>query len=406
MMNTQNQRSVHGTIRLRVAASGFTLIEVLVAMVIGIISMVVVLQTFSASESTKRTTTGGDDAQVAGAMGLFNLERDMAQAGYGVTATPIIGCTVTMPAAGGSKVIPLAPVTINPPTSLIPAGDANTDTLLIVYGNTNGVTDGDVVQGVVGKAYTMQGGVGWTAADYVAGVQYTGAHPTSAAPSPCGGSGLDKIASTTTTTVNVTNGGLPSSTNSNYVLYDLGPSPSVVGYRVYNAALTSCNYVTTNCSSAANWSEVQPNIVSMRAVYGHDTASPKMSGIVSTWDQATPTPAPSTCSWLRIPAVAIALVARNGTAVNSNASNSANGTVAAGSFVTTASPRWQEPVWSTSVLTWNSAVATYIDIDLSGTNANLPSGMTWQNYRYRLYSTVVPLHNVTWAVGGQAADQC
>ncbi|HEX7643984.1 MAG TPA: PilW family protein [Burkholderiaceae bacterium] len=375
---------------------GFTMVEILVALVIGIISMAVVLQTFSASESTKRTTTGGDDAQVAGALSLFDLERDMAQAGYGISSTGILGCQLKLNSTGGNKTLTVAPVMINPPTSLIPAGDANTDTLLIMYGNSTGAAEGDMItsQAATNK-YVMQSPTGWAVNDYVT-VVHVPPQTANLTPLCTTVSILDKITAIptgTSSTVTVGTGvaGLAAST---YTLYDLGQSPVIVGYAVRNAALTSCNYIAADCSNTDNWTEVSSNIVSMRAVYGHNHGSSGMSA--STWDQTTPSGTNTTCSWADTAAVAIGLVARNTTAVNSGAINSNNGTVAASSNVTTTAPVWREAVWSTGSLTWGGTTATNIPMDLSS-NVGIPasSGYTWQNYRYRLYSTVVPLRNIT-----------
>lgn len=378
---------------------GFTMVEILVALVIGIISMAVVLQTFSASESTKRTTTGGDDAQVAGALSLFDLERDMTSAGYGISTTGTLGCQMKLNATGGNKIITIAPVIINPPATLIPAGDTNTDTLLIMYGNSSGAAEGDLIltQGTTPQ-YNMQSQTGWSVGDYVTVLPLPPSLPSSAPTCASSTAILDtiKTAPGSTGALVVVNTGVAGVGGSAYTLFDLGPAPVVVGYRVFNAALTACNYMKADCSNTANWTEVSSNIVSMHAVYGHSSSSG--SG-TSTWDQTTPS-ATNTCAWVNTTAVAVALVARNTTAINSTAINSSNGSVAAGSAVTTSAPKWQEPIWGNgSTLTWQSSAATYIPMDLSANNG-IPSsmvsaGVTWQNYRYRLYSTVVPLRNIT-----------
>ena len=371
---------------------GFTLIEVMVALVVGIISMVVVLQTFSASENTKRTATGGDDAQMAGALGLFQIERDLNQAGYGISAPGLLNCSLTLTAAGGSKVITLAPITINPATTLVPAGDANTDTLLITYGNSLGPTEGDLIdQQISTTVYAMQSASGWSKNDYVAVVQKP---PTSITPTmtpTCSGAKIDKITALPTSgnaNVTVASGVAGLAANS-YILYDMGQAPVIVAYRVFNGSLTSCNYMAADCSNASNYSEVSGNISSLRAVYGHDGNAGNMNGVVDTWDQTTPS---TVCGWIRTSAVSVVLAARNNALVTT-AANSNNGTFS-GTAVTTSSPVWQEPIWSAGTLTWAGSTATSVSIDLSG-NVGLPSGTTWQNYRYKLYPTVVPLRNIT-----------
>src|SRR3990167_3252715 len=65
--------------------TGFSLVEIMVGMVIGLISTIIVMQVFATFEGQKRTTTGGSDAQTNGGVGLYTIERDMRMAGYGFT---------------------------------------------------------------------------------------------------------------------------------------------------------------------------------------------------------------------------------------------------------------------------------------------------------------------------------
>ena len=66
-------------------AAGFSLVEIMVGMVIGMLGLIIMMQVFSLSESQKRTTTGGGDAHSNGAIALFGLQRDLRQAGFGVS---------------------------------------------------------------------------------------------------------------------------------------------------------------------------------------------------------------------------------------------------------------------------------------------------------------------------------
>src|SRR5690348_4873340 len=74
---------------------GFSLIEIMVGVAIGMIGIVVIFQALSVWESRKRTTSSGSDAQVAGTLAMFNLERDVRLAGYGFGMSSLLGCTVS-----------------------------------------------------------------------------------------------------------------------------------------------------------------------------------------------------------------------------------------------------------------------------------------------------------------------
>lgn len=317
---------------------GFTLVEIMVGMLLGMFGVIIMMQVFALSEERKRITTSGGDATSEGVMAVYALQRDIRQAGYGFTALGMLGCTVSINGVN----FPLAPVTINPATTVVPAGDVNTDTLLVAYGNSDGQPEG-----LTGTP-TLS-----------AGVYYVQS-------SPCNPSPITLTAAAASVTAAGT-------------LYDLGPGLRIVAYAVRNGGLTACDYVANNCSLAANltnpaiWTPVAGNIVSLRAEYGRDTTTltpnplpvPNGSYIAATYDQTTPAAAaapPSTaCQWARIPAIRFALVARS--------------TQYDKGIVTAAAPVWDGSATSPIVLTGDA---------------------NWQNYRYKTFDTVVPLRNIAW----------
>jgi type IV pilus assembly protein PilW len=75
---------------------GMSLVEILVGVVIGLIGIVVIFQVLAVAESRKRTTIHGGDAQSAGAIALYSLQRDVQVGGYGFggSETGQLGCLV------------------------------------------------------------------------------------------------------------------------------------------------------------------------------------------------------------------------------------------------------------------------------------------------------------------------
>lgn len=63
---------------------GFSLVELMVGLVIGLIASLVIMQTFSEFEGNKRSTTGTSDAQTNGSIGLYMVQRELQFAGYGI----------------------------------------------------------------------------------------------------------------------------------------------------------------------------------------------------------------------------------------------------------------------------------------------------------------------------------
>jgi len=333
--------------------SGFSLVEIMVAMVIGMLGLIVMMQVFSVFEGQKRTTTGGNDAQNSGAIALYGLQRDIRQSGYGISTQDLLGCNVPLP-NGGS--INLAPTTIN--QASITGQDANTDTLLVVYGNGNGGAEGDgIISQPATNTYAVQTPTSFAVADRVIATPQ-------ARQSPCNPLVLDSVASIASPNVTIATG-VDNMTNGK--LYDLGQAPKVQAYAIRNGNLTVCDYMLNDCSLAANntdtaiWVPIANNIVSMRAQYGHDT-TPVMDGIVDTYDQTPPITA---CDWIKAPALRIVLVARNG--------------------------QPEKIAVTATVPTWEGSAGVPIDLN----STTVPAGFTWQSYRYKVFETIVPLRNIT-----------
>ncbi|MGE5466333.1 MAG: PilW family protein [Ignavibacteria bacterium] len=341
--------------------SGFSLVEIMVAVVIGMLGVIVMMQVYALSEERKRTTTSGGDAMTEGITALYALQRDIRQGGFGFANTKLLGCGLEL--RSGVTLTALAPVTIYPAgaaTPLIPAGDADTDALLVVYGNANGSPQGDGITTQPSQTqYAMQTPTAFSANDYVVAAPAT-------RPTPCSLL-LDRVG--TVTNPNVTVGtGVTGMTNG--TLFNLGQSPTVVAYAVRNGNLTMCNYMVNDCSAAANvadtsvWVPIANNIVSLRAQYGKDTTTPSMDGVLDTYNVVQPT---SACTWARTSAVRLALVAR--------------------------SAQFEKTAVTAVAPTWDGSAGAAID---------LSANAEWQNYRYKVYQTVVPLRNVAWmgAVSG------
>ena len=119
-------------------SAGFTLVEVMIGLLIGVIGIIVIMQTFAVSEGYRRTTTSGTDAQVNGAIAMYIMQNELRTAGFNMQPFHVIGCTsmiVWYNNLGKSLNLRWVPVEINP--AGIPAGDANTDVISITYGNAD-----------------------------------------------------------------------------------------------------------------------------------------------------------------------------------------------------------------------------------------------------------------------------
>jgi type IV pilus assembly protein PilW len=77
---------------------GFSLVEIMVALVIGMIVTIVITQVMSFYGNQKRTTSGTSDAQTSGTLALYSIQREVQQAGYGLplfdTVNPPLKCNL------------------------------------------------------------------------------------------------------------------------------------------------------------------------------------------------------------------------------------------------------------------------------------------------------------------------
>ena len=404
-------------------AAGFSLIEVMVAMVIGLLGILVMTQVFTLFEGQRRTTSGGSDAITGGAITLNGVQRSIQQSGWGIGALQVIGCTVTgqwgispppappLTPAGPVVALPLVPVTIN--SALIPAGDPNTDTLLLVSGNSNGTVEGDIIKSVfagppAGFVVTSPAVFG-TGDRLVAITQFPQPVPCNQTLGIVGGPSTATMVITTDLTA-------VASTVQGPRLFNLGPQPRVQAYAVRNGKLTVCDYTADDCGAActaadspagttvggscnAFWLPIASDIVSLRAQYGRDTTdgnlldpTVSMDGTVNVWDQTVatspavssiPTANTNTCGLVRIAAIRLALVTR------STQPEKAPG----GVNVTAAAPTWAGS--DAAAVAVNAANAAAVAIDLTLTRPSTTVWPTWADFRYKVFETTVPIRNIT-----------
>jgi type IV pilus assembly protein PilW len=361
--------------RPRARQAGVGLVETLVAMVIGMIAVIVMMRTFAVAEEAKRNTTGGNDAQSAATITQYGIQRDLQQAGHGFALPMLLDCSLTLPS--GAVISGFAPVRIN--HASIPAGDANTDTLLVSYGRGTTIPAGDRVRARAGTtSYRVTAPSAFSNGDYVifAAANNNESHATN-----CASLRMDVVNDGDLTDANVvvTTGTAGSDTGA---LFNLGPAPRVVAYAVRNGTLTVCDLIASDCTDTTKtgdstiWVPIASNVVAMRVQYGRDTTA-TMDATVDSWDQTEPAAGASNrhCLWLRHVATRVALVVRS--------------TQYDKEEVTSSAP----------TLDWGAGSGSTVTL----TN---PMGETdeWKHYRYRTTQVRVPLRNMAWAAQAEVEE--
>jgi len=367
-MNTSIQ---HRTI------SGFSLVEIMVAMIIGLIGMLVIFQVFAVSENYRRSTTSGGDAQQNGAVALYVLEHELRQAGWGFNSTNALGCSVQVYDAnqGGA----LASYTMVP-VRITPAGAASgSDTVEVNYGNQNmTLAPTSVYQNmvsstedpVVSNRYGFALGDAFLIAE--PGKNCTLAQVTGL-PTGATSSTINRAASSVGHYNNPTGSGVLYTFNG--FIFNLGSAPTRNIYTVTTNATVGTALTLQAYLNSSTLQTVADNIVQIKAQYGIDDGVGGVAagdGIVDRW---ITTPQPVTAAqWAQVLAIRVGLVARSANPEKPNGGG------------TTCNTTTVAPVWA------GSAGAGGNPFDLSAT-AN------WQCFRYKVFQTTIPVRNMLWSQG-------
>jgi type IV pilus assembly protein PilW len=378
------------------------MVELMVGLLLGMLTMLVISQVLIQSENRKRTIAMGSDAQVNGALALYTLQREIQMAGYGASSPAALGCTVRAQygAIGTPYAFSLAPV-------MIASGLGETpDTITVLQAKTASVSvpmkiSEDHPQSA---AYFMvDGALGVSQGDMVIAVPAIRSNETvdarvtteaeriaqanAAGNNWCTLFQVTNDTASAVTTLSTTR--IPQSTESNWNHSTIVPA---VGYPsnsqlINMGAMTQRTYAinaSQNLSStdrvistgAVTTQELFPQILTMKALYGKDTDN---NGVVDRYDNQTPTTA---AGWQQVLNIRIALVTRSGQYEKD--------------VVTTDQPQWDVGS-ATTIVGPTTAVchssSTCITLTIPGSSTDT---VTWKHYRYKVYDTLVPLRNVLW----------
>jgi type IV pilus assembly protein PilW len=357
---------------------GVTLVELMVGMLVGLLAVLVISQVLLVSEGQKRTTTGGADAQVNGALALYTIQRDIETAGYGFTSSPnIIGCPISARYNGAAPTgfaATLAPVFITPEASR-PAGSVGDSIRMLASSKTSysvptrvippGIAVNGTTVPVTASLGFAQGDMALVAAD---AVQPCWVFQVTAAPTSMSIPRADNAATWNTA-------GTPTQAyGDGSVLVNLG---TLVDnrYEINNRVLQLSSFDAGNPSTRIT-RDIQSDIVNLRAYYGRDTTATP-DGVVDVYDTTTPT---NNADWLRVLSVRLIVVSRSGQYEKD--------------IVTPANPTWDVGATppTSGATTCGSSQCLTIDV-----GAGVAGDVEAKHYRYKVFETIVPLRNMLWS---------
>lgn len=392
---------------------GFGLVEAMIAMVLGSITVLIIMQVFAMAEGQKRTTTSGADSQTNGLLAMRLMEGEMRMAGFGLWNAGASYCSVINSYYSGTGTVTSStgiPVRIIDQTSVAAAISAsalpsdtatNSDVIQVLYSaNPTGAAPLHITVAMPtpSNKTNVNSVSGLNACDFVifaapdgskqcARMQVTGTQ---------GGNNVTSIFF------------LTGSGQSNYnppggfngVLFDpagYGTSDIVInagamvrrGFQVrkvtnkdeYFLHRSNLEASASGCAGGASDStpeiDMVANIVNVQAQYG---VAPTASQEVNCWTGAATADtgcsitagsnwsAPPTADMKRIKAVRLAVVVRSQLPEKPSTPGGACDT-------TTSAPT-----------SWDG-----------GPTIDLSADANWKCYRYKVYQTIVPIINVLWA---------
>ncbi len=399
LMQTRGQRLSKG-LALRVQ-SGFSLVELMVGLVIGLLSTLVISTVLTAAEGQRRGTTQGADALITGSLALHAIQREVAVAGYGFSSEPsAIGCVLDArfngaPVAIGAAapVLPqvLAPVIItpgaagasdqlrvlssskqistNPPVGVPQVGfSVATRTVAPNYVAGNGfywvysslgTVTGDLMVTVVntGSNCELFQATGTTArtVQRATGAPWNSAgFPTLATQAPCAaGQGCAPI------------------NPSGSLLVNMGTFNDLIFAVDGQQRLTLSQLNTAQMTRSV--SQLQGGIMLMKALYGWDVDG---NGSVDTYNAVTPAPLVGNQGiWQNLVAVRVAVVARSAQYEKEE--------------VTVSNPVWD--VGTAAAVAGAVACGESMCVEMK-----VDGAPDWKHYRYQVFDTLVPLRNQRW----------
>ena len=401
MMTTQS-----APVRVRAAprrlTAGFSIVELMVSIVIGLLALAFATKLVVSGESNKQAALGGSDAMQNGVLALFSIERELSQAGWGLNDPLINGCDTRFVDTGkytlmtamrdGAPVTPLAPVVIDAVAGgsdriSINSGTSFSNTGMVKlsgnYGNGASIDIDRAPYGFNGTATVVAGGDVIVVAPELQGSARCAISQVSAVVEPGTPGGQNKLL--------IASGGV-----NRYSDGTLGVGYTVkdTGGRVFNLGPASNlsfhtwslnnGFVMLRATNLAGTSEtpaaVTDNIVAIKAQYGLDQRigaafDPEAGMQVSTWSSTMLNAdgdgvTGGAGDYARIAAVRVAVVARSRNPEKPNSAGVCNATPA------------------TPYTVFGGAVT--VSLAVAGDTVD------YKCYRYRTFETIVPLRNSAW----------
>lgn len=379
-------------------ARGFSLVELLVSVLVGMLAIVFATRLFVTSEQNKSAAVGGSDAVQNGMLAMFSISNDASQAGWGLNDTLLSGCDTTFSDTAGFALptvmrgavatTPLAPV-------IIESGGTGSDRITLMAGSAMSGVGSERLRDNYAGASSIN-----VATNQPFG--YLQGTVVVVAPEPAGGKcALAQLSATPPgftlsfdagSAFRFNRAALGNAYSAGQArVYNLGPLAQLA-FHTWSVSNGNLMLRATDLAGAAGApaagapAAVADNIVAIKAQYGFDTRAaaafnPATGMQVAAWS-ATMTDADGdgvtagAGDFQRVAAVRIAVIAR--------------------------SKMPEKPDAVTKQCTATTAPLTVFagrspaTVAAAPVTVNVDTIAGWQCYRYRAFETIVPVRNAAW----------
>ena len=377
---------------------GFSLVELMVGMAIGLIGITIITHLYLTNEKYKRSTTGAGTAQVNGAIALYTLERDIRASGYGINHSAALGCTCTLPGCSpiqyhyngvysyppsGGAVSSRPPLTAAP--VVITSVNGTPDTITILSSTDNeGAVPNSLFENMANALANLRtdGTAGYVPP--AAGTEFVAPNGNFLLVAQAGTCMLTRVTNVipgstlerqSTSLWNPGAGSSLPSFSAGAYIFNLGITPA---WRTYSVLTTGNAYklqvidVLKQIDGSGTQLQIVDDIVDIQAEYGRDANS---NGTVEATEWSPTAPANAT-EWLQVQAIRVGVLARSGNYEQPDPPGSA-------CTATVSTPRWSGSFEADGVTAKPASAFT------------VPGGLP-SCYKHRVFETVIPLRNMIW----------
>jgi type IV pilus assembly protein PilW len=384
--------------RARGIQGGFSIVELMVSVVIGMLALMFATRMITGGEQTKQTALGGSDAMQNGMAAMFSITGDISQAGFGLNDPLLAGCNTTMADKGGDgyhlatttrngvAITPLSPVIIESSATgsdviSLYAGSSMTGTPSVrLRAPFNGGTSVSVDR----EPYGFAADDVIVIAPELAG---TGCSLVQLSETPAAGAADPVLRFASGGGRRFNSGAAINNFPVRSRVFNIGPASKLAlhTWSVKDGFLQLS--ATDLAGSEKDGSTVADNIVAIKAQYGFDNRGalfkPEEGLNVGVWSSTMIDAdgiggAGSAGDFQRIAAVRVAVVARSKSPVRPAAGAACSATTVAPQVFTSTQP--------------DGAAATPITVNV----AVAGDTVDWKCYRYRVFETIVPVRNSAW----------